>query len=107
MQLSSPNNREFFEENIENSAMPTLYGTLVSSSPVDHPDVFLIAMDGKTNPEIRLRLTNSLLKPLPPGTRIAFAGIAESFTVDPFLLTLRVEELQAVVDVPVRPKKKR
>ena len=105
-QLSSPNSREFFEEKIKNSALPTLYGTLVHSSPADQPNTFLVAMDGKKDPEIRLKLNFFLPKPLPEGIRIAFEGIGVSFTAEPFLLTLKLEELQRVVDVPSRPGKK-
>ena len=99
-QLSAPNGRQFFKENVENSALPILYGTLISGDPADHPDTFLVAMDGNANPEIRLKLNHSLPKPLPKGTKVAFEGIAESFSAEPFLLTLKVEEIHKSMDVP-------
>ena len=38
--LSGPHGREYFDKNLKDAQLPTLYGTLVSSSPADHPDTF-------------------------------------------------------------------
>jgi hypothetical protein len=101
-ELSGPHGREYFEKRIKDAQLPTLYGTLMSSSPADHPDTFLVAMADSSDPEATLNLEGRLEKPLPAGTLVEFEGVAVAFTTAPFMLTFDVEN----VHFRVRPKSK-
>jgi hypothetical protein len=85
-ELSGPRGREYFQQSMKDAMLPVLYGALVSSTPADHPNTFLIAMVDGDVPEVTLKLKESLKKPLPPGTPVKFQGIAEAFTSEPFML---------------------
>ena len=100
--LSGPDGREYFEKSMKDAQIPTLYGTLVSSSPADHPYTFLVAMADSSDPEVALNLDGRLEKPLPAGTHVEFEGVALAFTTAPFMLTFDVEN----VHFRVRPKSK-
>jgi hypothetical protein len=89
--LSGPNGREYFEQSIKDAVLPTLYGTIVSSTPADHPNTFLIAMANNSRPEVTLRLKGRLEKPLPATTPVKFSGVAIAFAKDPFMLTCDVD----------------
>jgi len=101
-ELSGPRGREYFEKRVKDAQLPTLSGTLVSSSPADHPDTFLVAMADSSDPEATLNLEGRLEKPLPAGTLVEFEGVAVAFTTAPFMLTFDVEN----VHFRVRPKSK-
>jgi hypothetical protein len=90
-ELSGPNGREYFEQTIKDTVLPTLYGMLVSSTPKGHPNTFLIAMDGGSNPEVTLNLKGRSTKQLPATTSVKFTGVARAFTKEPFMLTFDVD----------------
>jgi hypothetical protein len=92
-ELSGLHGREYFEKSIKDVLLPPLYGVLVSSTPVDHPTEFLVAMAGNSHPEVTLKLYGRQ-KPLAPGTPIWFDGIGEALTLEPFMLTFRVETVK-------------
>jgi hypothetical protein len=56
-----------FEQGLKDAVPPALEGTLVSSSPKEHPSEFLVAMPGSDVPDVTLRLKGKLEKPLPAG----------------------------------------
>jgi hypothetical protein len=89
--LSGPDGREYFDKYVKDAQLATLYGTLVSSSPADHPDTFLVAMADSSDPEVTLNLQGHLEKPLPVGTLVEFEGVAVAFITAPFMLTFDVE----------------
>lgn len=99
--LLAPNGRQYFENSVKHSLLPVLEGTLVSSTPKDHPAVFLVALPDSDTPVITLRLKGSLQKPLPPGTPVSFEGVAMEFQAQPFMLTFDVETVNRAT-VPVR-----
>lgn len=88
-ELSGPHGREYFKQVMKDTKLPILAGTLVSSTPADHPNTLLVAMVDSDVPELTLKLKESLKKPLPPGTPVKFQGIAEAFTSEPFMLTFQ------------------
>jgi hypothetical protein len=71
-------------------ALHAFEGILVSSTPTEHPNQFLVAMPGEKTAEITLKMKGQLDKPLPAGTLIRFAGEVKAFTREPFMLTLEV-----------------
>jgi hypothetical protein len=88
-ELTGPDGREYFEQGMKDALLPTLYVTLVSSAPADHPNTLLVAMVDSDVPEVTLKLKESLKKPLPPGTPVKFQGVAEAFSTEPFMLTFQ------------------
>jgi hypothetical protein len=88
--LLAPQGRQYFESSIKDALLPALAGTLISNKPVAHPNEFLIVMDDDQTPEVTLRLSRKLEKPLPPGTPVSFEGVAMEFTTEPFMLTFEV-----------------
>lgn len=86
--LLSPTGEQYFEHAAKGAQIPTLEGTLVSSSPKEHPTEFLVAMPGSDVAEVTLKLKGNLAKPLPPGTPISFSGILLDFKAE---LTFDVE----------------
>jgi hypothetical protein len=91
--LSGPNGREYFEQSVKDAVLPTLYGTLVSSTPADHPNKLLIAMADGSHPEVTLNLKGRLEKPLPTMTPVKFNGVAIAFTKEPFMLNIDVDSV--------------
>jgi len=90
--LSEPDGREYFEKGVKGAILPVpLEGTLISSSPPDHPSEFLVAVSDDKTPDITLSLEGRLEKALPAGTPVIFECLAEKFTPEPFMLTCHVE----------------
>jgi len=97
-QLSGPNAERTFEENVKDAFLPgganglkVFEGTLVSSTPADHPKEFLVTMLNEKTPEVTLKLQGELEKPLPAGTWVTFEGVVKAFRAEPFMLTFEVE----------------
>ena len=72
-------------------------GILVSSTPSQHPNEFLVAMSGEKTPEVTVKLKSQLDKPLPAGTPVRFAGVVTAFTREPFMLTVEVKTIKRAV----------
>ena len=91
-ELSGPGGRKYFEDGVKGALFPVaLEGTLISSSPADHPREFLVAVSDDKTPDITLSLEGRLEKALPAGTPVVFECLAEKFTPEPFMLTCHVE----------------
>jgi len=90
--LSGPDGSQYFEDFVKDAVLPVpLEGTLISSSPADHPREFLVAVSDDKTPEITLNLEGRLEKALPAGTPVIFECVAEKFTPEPFMLRCHVE----------------
>ena len=89
--LTEPDGRYYFDTSLKNSLIPTLHGTLVSSTPADHPNILLLAMPGSKIAEVTLKLAGRMTSPPQPGTMIKFDGVAEAFVKQPFMLTFEVQ----------------
>jgi hypothetical protein len=111
--LTGPNGKEYFAA-LKDATIPrghkgltAFEGTLVSSTPVQHPNEFLVAMPGEKTPEVTLKLKGHIDKPLPVGTPVSFEGTVKAFVRAPFMLTLEVETVNRAVrpdDLPSRSK---
>src|SRR5579871_5637975 len=78
--LIGPHGKEYFETNMKDAILPTLVGTVVSSTPAAHPNEFLVAIEDDQTAEARLRLEKPLEKPLPSGSKVSFEGVPYQFT---------------------------
>jgi len=95
---SGPRAEQTFEESVKDVLLPggvnglkVFEGTLVSSTPADHPKEFLVTMLNEKTPEVMLKLQGELEKPLPAGTWVTFEGVVKAFRAEPFMLTFEVE----------------
>jgi hypothetical protein len=106
--LSGPDGSEYFEKAVKGALLLVpLEGTLISSTPADHPREFLVAVSDDKTPDITLSLEGRLEKALPAGTPVIFECLAEKFTPEPFMLTCHVETVnRATVPEKTEPKKK-
>ena len=77
-------------------ALHAFEGILVSSTPAQHPNEFLVAMPGNKTPELTLKMKGQLAKPLPARTLVSFAGDLKAYTREPFMLTLEVDTVNRV-----------
>ncbi|MGD1094850.1 MAG: hypothetical protein ABSB35_23010 [Bryobacteraceae bacterium] len=95
--LQGPN-RAAFWQNLESADLPggangidLFEGTLISSTPADHPNEFMVAIGSSSTPEAKLQMREHLEKPIPDGSPVTFVGVATAYQSDPYLLTLEVE----------------
>ena len=100
-QLAGPNGQRYFEDNLKDSALPFLYGTVLSALPKDKPVLVIVAMSDKSTREVNLRMEAALTDELPAGTEVLFRGVATGFSPDPFRLTI---EPTAIRVHEARPK---
>ena len=100
--LSGPEGIKYWEA-LKEACIPcglygvhTLRGTVISSTPADHPNELVLAMSDDPTPEVTLRLFDrqdkpiGLTKPVEAGTVVEFGGAAKDFSREPFMLTIRV-----------------
>jgi hypothetical protein len=109
--LQGPN-RAAFWQNLESAEIPggangidLFEGTLISSTPADHPNEFMVAIGDSSLPEAKLQMRKHLEKPIPDGTPVTFAGVAKAYQPDRYLLILEVESVNRLTTED-GPKKK-
>lgn len=95
--LSGSEGIGYFEGKVRNAELPPMQGTLVSATPVDHPNEFRVAILDDSHAEVKLVMKKHLEKALPAGTPVRFEGVATAFEADPFLLTIEVETVNRAV----------
>jgi hypothetical protein len=91
--LMGPDGKDYFENSFKDAQIPTLVGTVVSSTPAAHPNELLVAIEDDHTPEVKLSLERPLGKPLPVGAKISFEGVPYEFTKEPFLVKFNVENV--------------
>jgi hypothetical protein len=94
--LSDTNGEQYFDDELKNSAVPQLKGTLMAATPECRPKELLVAVplpDAQQSPQIEIRL--KLDKPLAGKpdlkTEFQWEGVPSAFSREPFLLTMDVE----------------
>src|SRR5580692_12358337 len=88
----------FFESNLKKSLFPggrngvrVFSGTVVSSSPIEHPSELVLAISEDNHLEATVKLKEGHFKgPIAPGSRVAFRGFVTAYMKNPFMLTLEV-----------------
>jgi len=98
--LLGPHGNEYFENSMKDAILPTLVGTVVSSTPATHPAEFLVAIEDDHTAEVQLRLEEPLGKPLPSGTKVSFEGVPYQFTKEPFMVNFNVENMNFRTEDP-------
>ena len=108
--LVSDQGQQYFDSGMKGAEVPELTGTVLESKcrarelqvAIPLPDA-----TGAPTPEITLKLVNdagaaSPLTGKAETGRITFKGVAESFTKDPFMLTMTIDK-KAIQDLKVTP----
>ena len=108
--LASDQGQQYFDSSMKDAEVPELTGTVLESKcrarelqvAVPLPDA-----TGAPTPEITLKLVNDAGAPSPlsgkaESGRITFKGVAQSFTRDPFMLTMTIDK-KDIKDLKVTP----
>ncbi|HUI53668.1 MAG TPA: hypothetical protein VLY04_01765 [Bryobacteraceae bacterium] len=89
--LLEPDGADYFTATLLDKPLPRLKGTLSRSSPAGAPDELLLGMLNPAVEEVVVKLSSPFPNEAPPGTALTFEGVAQSFTRDPFILTVKVD----------------
>ena len=113
--LADTNGTTYFENELKDSAVPPLKGTLLEAKPACKSKELLVAIplpdqQGHAVAEITLKLDTPLAGKPETGGTIQWTGVPKAFTKDPFMLTMetekaKVENLKSTPCGPVAAKK--
>ena len=98
-ELQGDNGPAYFDANMKGAELPggvngvtQFKGKLISMSPSIRPKELVLAIEDPTKPDVTLKLESPLPGKMEPGGEIAFSGVADSFSKDPFMVTFTVEK---------------
>lgn len=96
-QLADTNGEQYFNDQLKNSAVPQLRGTLVEAKPECRPKELLVAvpLPDAAQPlraEITLKLDNALTGKPDLNKEFHWEGVPSAFSKDPFMLTMDTEK---------------
>ena len=89
--LAWSDGEKYFNETLKTLPLPKLKGTLVRASPAGKPDELVLAISDPAIEEVTLKISTPFPHEAPIGSELQFEGTADSFTRDPFSLTILVE----------------
>jgi hypothetical protein len=95
--LADTDGAAYFENELKDSGVPPLKGTLIEGKPACKSKELLVAVplpDQQGNPvaEISLKLDAPLAGKPETGGTIQWTGVPKAFTKDPFMLTMETEK---------------
>ena len=95
--LADTNGTTYFENELKDSAVPPMKGTLVEGKPACKSKELLVAIplpdqQGSPVAEITLKLDTPLTGKPETGETIQWTGVPKAFTKDPFMLTMEAEK---------------
>lgn len=96
-QLEAPEGEKYFASDLEGKPLSKLRGTVLRATPPRSPREIILAMSDSATPDVTLKLSVAMPRPVPAGAKISFEGTGESFTKTPFGLTVNADaaELEA------------
>lgn len=89
--LTAPDGATYFES-MKGTLLPEFSGKVVSMTPAVKPRTVVVAVENGTTPDATLKFETPLPGKVEPGTELKFQGVAESYTANPFMLTLVVDK---------------
>jgi tetratricopeptide (TPR) repeat protein len=102
-QLEGPDAESYFQT-LRESPLPRLKGTVLSATPPVQPKTLVLGLSDPAVQEVTVNLSDPLRARVTPGMLVAFVGKAESFTREPFALTVSVTKDKLEVMAPDGPK---
>jgi hypothetical protein len=96
-ELQNPAGSAYFDASVKGRVIRAVQGVVVSTDAKEHPGVIEISVLDTFTPEARLVLDKPLNRPLEPGTKIQFDGVAAAFSPNPYRIVFEVT--QAELDV--------
>ena len=112
-QLADTNGEQYFNDQLKNSAVPELRGTLIEAKPECRPKELLVAVPLPDSPKpLRAEITLKLNLPLngepEPFGDFHWEGVPSAFTKDPFMLTMDTErtKLDGLSTMPCTPARR-
>jgi len=95
--LADTNGVQYFDNELKDSGVPPMKGTLTEGKPACKSKELLVAIplpdqQGSPVAEITLKLDAPLTGKPEVGTTIQWTGVPKAFTKDPFMLTMEVEK---------------
>ena len=93
-ELTGDNGSAYFETSMKDAALPggaegitKFKGTLISMTPPVRPKELELGIENASVPDVTLKLDSALSGKMEPGAQIEFAGVAKSYTKEPFMVT--------------------
>ena len=86
--LESADGETYFAASVRGAELPTLRGALVRATPAKKPTELVLALSDATAEEVTLKLSAPLPGDAEAGVQLDFEGTGDSFTANPFRLTL-------------------
>jgi outer membrane protein assembly factor BamD (BamD/ComL family) len=94
--LASADGVKYFDEQLKNSAVPKLRGTIVEGKPACRSKELIVSVpepnQQNAQPVITLKLDAALTGKPSPGDEIHWEGVPSAFNPDPFMLTMDTEK---------------
>lgn len=103
-QLSGADGEKYFAETLKPAPLPQLRGTVVRATPADKPSEITLGLSSAQTEEVVLKVSVPYRSPAGPGTQISFKGNADSFSKEPFRLTVLADQ-ENIVGWPDPPVK--
>lgn len=97
--LMGADGASYFEANMKGAALPggangvqKFVGKLVEAKPEIKPKQLILSMEDGTTPDVILNFDVPLAGKMDPGGEVSFAGVASSYSPNPFRVTFDVEK---------------
>ena len=90
-QLEASDGEKYFASDLQGKPLPKLKGTVIRATPLRAAREITLAMSDSNTPDITLKLTVPLSRPVPAGASLSFQGTGDSFTKAPFALVVTAD----------------
>ena len=87
-QLEAADGDNYFAQTLRQQPLPKLKGVIISTSPAKKPTEIVLGISGPAEGEVVLQVSTPFRNDADPGTTLEFTGKVESFTRQPFRLTV-------------------
>ncbi|HEV3333986.1 MAG TPA: hypothetical protein VG096_23530 [Bryobacteraceae bacterium] len=104
--LEATDGESYFSSALQNSPLPKLKGSLLKASPARKPNELVLALRDAMSEEVTLKISPAFVNEAEPGTQLEFEGTAESYTRDPFRVTITVDQAK-ITGWPEPPARRR
>lgn len=97
--LTAADGQNFFNNTVKDAEIPgtavpgvtSFKGTVISVNPPDKPTTITLGVEDKSIPDATLTFSEPInpVDPIKPGDQLTFAGVADSYTASPYMLTFK------------------